>query len=147
MSSPPPVPSRQLYINGTWLAPVQGRCIDVINPATEQIIGSIPAGTAEDVDKAVAAARAAHSSGKWAKQSGKERAVILRSIAAKVDTSMRHMCYAMLFNYFVYSAIRLRAGLKQCSGVGQTIGVGHDDLQIVQMGIMLSVALNSAHHR
>jgi aldehyde dehydrogenase (NAD+) len=49
----------KLYIGGAWVAPASTRTIDVENPATEETLGHVPAGTAEDVDRAVAAARAA----------------------------------------------------------------------------------------
>ncbi len=52
----------KLYINGAWCAPTSSGRIDVINPATEERIGSIAAGDTTDVDKAVAAARAAFPS-------------------------------------------------------------------------------------
>ena len=47
------------YINGEWVAPSTSDTIDVINPATEQSIGQVAMGGAADVDKAVAAAKAA----------------------------------------------------------------------------------------
>lgn len=49
------------YIDGTWSTPVDRKKIDVVNPATEQAIGSISLGTAQDVDHAVRAARLAFS--------------------------------------------------------------------------------------
>jgi aldehyde dehydrogenase (NAD+) len=47
----------QLFIGGAWVPPSSTEVIAVENPATEEIIGHVPAGTAEDVDRAVAAAR------------------------------------------------------------------------------------------
>ena len=73
----------RLYIDGQWQAPVRGGCFDVVNPATEQVIHQAPAGSAEDVDKAVAAARAAFA-GSWRRTSGKERARYLRAIAESI---------------------------------------------------------------
>eukprot|EP00246_Nothoceros_aenigmaticus_P015186 TRINITY_DN6199_c0_g1_i1.p1 TRINITY_DN6199_c0_g1~~TRINITY_DN6199_c0_g1_i1.p1 ORF type:complete len:512 (-),score=91.32 TRINITY_DN6199_c0_g1_i1:157-1692(-) len=81
------LPSRQLFIDGKWTPPVKGHRIPVINPATEDVSGDIPAGTAEDVDNAVKAARVAlqRNKGKdWSKTSGEHRAKYLRAIAAKV---------------------------------------------------------------
>jgi aldehyde dehydrogenase (NAD+) len=49
------------FINGEWLVSTSGNTHDVINPATEECIGQVTFGTAEDVDRAVAAARAAFS--------------------------------------------------------------------------------------
>jgi aldehyde dehydrogenase (NAD+) len=49
------------FINGEWLVSTSGNTHDVINPATEECIGQVTFSTAEDVDRAVAAARAAFS--------------------------------------------------------------------------------------
>ena len=48
-----------LYIAGDWVAPIGTAVIEVRNPTTEELIGQIPAGSAEDMDKAVQAAAAA----------------------------------------------------------------------------------------
>jgi hypothetical protein len=39
-----PIPARELFINGRWVAPVMGKYLDVVCPATEAVIGRIPAG-------------------------------------------------------------------------------------------------------
>ena len=49
----------KLFVGGAWVAPATDATIAVENPATEEVLGHVPAGTAEDVDRAVAAARAA----------------------------------------------------------------------------------------
>jgi aldehyde dehydrogenase (NAD+) len=51
----------QFYIDGAWVAPVAATPahLDVINPATEEVLGQVAIGTPADVDRAVAAARAA----------------------------------------------------------------------------------------
>ena len=46
----------ELYIDGQWVTPDGDAPIEVVNPATEEVIGSVPSGTAADVDAAVAAA-------------------------------------------------------------------------------------------
>ena len=51
----------------------------MINPSTEEVIGSIPAGTAEDVERAVSAARKAFDG--WAATSREERAAYLAAIS------------------------------------------------------------------
>jgi betaine-aldehyde dehydrogenase len=79
-----PIPARELWIGGRWVAPASGRYLDVVNPATEAVIGRIPAGSARDVEAAVSAAVAAHKSGVWSQRSGKERAVVLRALAEQV---------------------------------------------------------------
>ena len=49
----------QFYIDGEWVDPVNGERLDVVNPATEDVIGEVALGGVEDVDRAVAAAVAA----------------------------------------------------------------------------------------
>ncbi|MEU6472774.1 aldehyde dehydrogenase family protein [Streptomyces massasporeus] len=48
-----------MYIDGAWRPAAGQDVIEVVNPVDEQVIGTVPAGTAEDVDAAVRAARAA----------------------------------------------------------------------------------------
>jgi len=48
---------RHLYIDGTWVDPIGENSIDVINPASEERIGSVPLGNKDDVDSAVSAAQ------------------------------------------------------------------------------------------
>ncbi|CAN1317476.1 Aminoaldehyde dehydrogenase ALDH10A8, chloroplastic, partial [Linum perenne] len=82
-----PVPTRQLYIDGEWRHPTLNKRIPVINPATEEIVGDIPAATAEDVELAVEAAQRAFNRNKgndWSFASGALRAKYLRAIAAKI---------------------------------------------------------------
>ncbi|MFG3656188.1 aldehyde dehydrogenase family protein [Streptomyces sp. NPDC047706] len=67
-----------MYIDGTW-RPAAGRdLIEVVNPADEEIIGRVPAGTAEDVDRAVRAARAALPA--WSATPPAERAARLAAL-------------------------------------------------------------------
>jgi aldehyde dehydrogenase (NAD+) len=67
-----------LYIDGGWVAPSGSETIPVENPTTEQVIGHVPAGTAADVDRAVAAAKAAF--GPWSALTPGERAEHLRRL-------------------------------------------------------------------
>ncbi|KQV41199.1 aldehyde dehydrogenase family protein [Rhizobium sp. Root1204] len=71
----------ELYIDGQWVKPVKGGTCDVINPATEELIQTISAATAEDVDIAVKAARRAFDRDGWPKLTGAQRAKYLRAIA------------------------------------------------------------------
>jgi aldehyde dehydrogenase (NAD+) len=70
----------QLFIGGQWVDPSGSERLDVINPSTEEPIGSIPMGTRDDVDRAVAAAREAFEV--WSQTSTEERAERLTAIAA-----------------------------------------------------------------
>lgn len=68
----------KFYINGEWVDPVQPRTHEVINPATEEPIAKISLGSAGDVDKAVAAAKAAFDG--YSRSSKQERAALLGKI-------------------------------------------------------------------
>ena len=50
------------YINGEWVKSESNETIDVINPANEEVIGQVTAGTKGDIDKAVSSALDAFSS-------------------------------------------------------------------------------------
>ncbi|MEM7169953.1 MAG: aldehyde dehydrogenase family protein [Pseudomonadota bacterium] len=76
--------TRQMLINNTWCDSHSGQMIDCINPATEQKFDQVPRADAVDVDKAVAAARAAFNGG-WRQTSGTERAALLRKLAEGIQ--------------------------------------------------------------
>lgn len=71
---------RQFYIAGQWVEPKGKDGIEVINPATEEVIATIALGNHEDVDLAVAAARAAFES--YSQTSRDERIALLEKIIA-----------------------------------------------------------------
>ena len=68
----------QFYIDGAWVAPVAPRAMDVINPATEGVIGQVSIGSVADVDLAVKAARAAFPA--FSATSREERLALLSRI-------------------------------------------------------------------
>ncbi|MDT7572805.1 MAG: aldehyde dehydrogenase [Actinomycetota bacterium] len=71
------------FIGGQWV-PATGRApIPVVDPATEEQIASVPAGEAEDVDRAVAAARAAFAS--WSQTAPDERSRLLAAAADALE--------------------------------------------------------------
>ncbi|WP_338776894.1 aldehyde dehydrogenase family protein [Streptomyces sp. DG1A-41] len=76
-----------MYIGGAWRPAAGQDVIEVVNPVDEQVIGTVPAGTAEDVDAAVRAARAALTD--WAATPPAERAARLAALrdvlAARAD--------------------------------------------------------------
>ena len=68
----------KLYIGGSWIASTGSDTLEVVNSATEEVIGTIPAGTPEDVDRAVRAAAEAFPT--WSATSVDERAKVLARI-------------------------------------------------------------------
>jgi aldehyde dehydrogenase (NAD+) len=71
------------YIDGAWVEPVRRQPLDVVNPATETVAGRISLGSADDVDKAVAAARRAFAS--YSLTSRAERLELLKNIVAEFE--------------------------------------------------------------
>ncbi|MGA0601851.1 aldehyde dehydrogenase family protein [Caulobacter sp. KR2-114] len=71
----------KFYIDGEWVDPVTPKSLDVINPATEEVSGHISAGSAADVDKAVAAARKAFET--YSQTTREERIELLQRVLAE----------------------------------------------------------------
>jgi len=74
---------RQLFINGEWRDAAGRKTIEVVNPATEDVIAEVASAEQADVDAAVAAARAAFD-GPWSKLSARERGRIVWKIGEKL---------------------------------------------------------------
>ncbi|MBT6032027.1 MAG: aldehyde dehydrogenase family protein, partial [Kordiimonadaceae bacterium] len=74
----------KFYIDGHWVDPVTPNIFDVINPATEEAFAQISMGTKADVDKAVAAAKAAFPS--YSRWSIDERIALLERILEVYET-------------------------------------------------------------
>lgn len=75
------------YINGQWHAPSGSATIEVINPSTEEICGSVPSGNAADVDVAVAAAKAAFPG--WSQTTAAERSAFIGQLTKKITENMQ----------------------------------------------------------
>jgi betaine-aldehyde dehydrogenase len=75
------VKSHRLYIDGAFRDAHSNRWIDVINPATQEVIARVPDGDATDIDQAVRAARLAFESGPWRDATAQERGRILFRLA------------------------------------------------------------------
>ena len=71
---------QNLYINGSWVEPNGKGTIEVINPANEQIIGSVPVGSESDANAAVEAARSAFTS--WSESAVEERSDYLNRLSS-----------------------------------------------------------------
>ena len=81
------VPVYENFIDGQFVA--SAAHLDVINPATGAVLSKVPASTAEDVDRALAAARAAQKD--WARKPANDRAGYLRRIAARLRENVSHL--------------------------------------------------------
>ncbi|HEX7311577.1 MAG TPA: gamma-aminobutyraldehyde dehydrogenase [Gaiellaceae bacterium] len=75
--------THQVFIGGDWVEAASGETMEVLNPATEEVIARVPRCNAEDVNRAVAAARAALP--EWLETTPGERAGILLALADLLD--------------------------------------------------------------
>ena len=73
---------KKMWINGAWVDSASGQAIEVTNPATEEVLDAVPAGTPQDVERAVAAAKSAFPV--WRQITAVERARMLHEAAAKM---------------------------------------------------------------
>jgi acyl-CoA reductase-like NAD-dependent aldehyde dehydrogenase len=71
-----------MLIGGDLVESESGQWLDSVNPATEEMLGQVPQGTAADVSRAVEAAEVAHPA--WAALEPKERAKLLKKLAQKL---------------------------------------------------------------
>src|SRR5258705_7336021 len=78
------VKSYQMFINGEWVASKSAKTFPVCDPSTEEVIAQVPDASAEDVNRAVAAAKAAFEEGPWATTTAQERGRVLFRLADKV---------------------------------------------------------------
>lgn len=79
------------FINGEYIPSASGKKIDVIDPSNGRVYHQVSAGNAEDIDKAVKAARAAFDDGPWPKMSGRERAAILRKMGDIINERVNEL--------------------------------------------------------
>ena len=77
------IESKKLLINNEWRASSSGKTMEVVNPATEEVIAEVPAADSADVDAAVAAARAALD-GPWGRMSARERGRLVSKLADRL---------------------------------------------------------------
>jgi aldehyde dehydrogenase (NAD+) len=78
-----------IYVGGAWADSAATDTIDVVNPATEETIDRVPAGTAADVDRAVAEARRALPG--WETTPPAERAARLRAVLDGLTERREHL--------------------------------------------------------
>ena len=108
---------KQFYINGEWVDPATPKSFDVHNPATEEVCAQISMGSEADVDKAVAAAKAAFES--FSRTTRAERIELLES------------CVAAYKKHYmdIADAIREEMGAPQSLAVGAQAYCGQGHLE------------------
>lgn len=102
------------FIDGKWVAPVEPRELEVINPADEQAFAVISLGSSADVDKAVSAAKRAFES--WSVTSREQRVAALERLADVYEARMQDMAKAISDE--MGAPIRLALNAQAASGAG-----------------------------
>ena len=74
-----------MFIDGGPVGSTSGDWLEVRSPATRELVGRVPAGTEADVDRAVAAARASFTDGRWHRKLMPERVAVLNRLADLID--------------------------------------------------------------
>ena len=102
------------YINGEWVKSESNELIDVINPANEEVIGQVTAGTKEDIDLAVSAAFKAFSS---YQQTSKEQRVellnnIIKEYENRYDDFVQTITKEMGSPLWLSEAAQAKTGIK-----------------------------------
>jgi aldehyde dehydrogenase (NAD+) len=105
----------KFYIDGKWVAPVEPKVLEVVNPATEQVCGKIALGSAADVDKAVKAARKAFAT--WSVTSREERLSVLQRIAEEYQKRAGDLAAAI--------TEEMGAPASLANGYQVGLGIGH----------------------
>ncbi len=105
----------KFYINGEWMLPADKSILDVINPATEEAFATISMGTAEDVDAAANAARAAFP--EWSQSTVDERKAVIGKILAGMKERGEELAVA------ISNEMGAPMGLARTAQLGS--GMGH----------------------
>src|SRR5437660_11599011 len=81
----------RLLIGGEWVEPASGKRFPTVNPATGETLAEIAAGEAEDINRAVAAARRAFESGPWPRMTPAERQKMIWRLADLMEAAAEEL--------------------------------------------------------
>ena len=85
---------KNFYINGKWVAPLSSDSMPILNPATEEKIGTLPLGNKSDVDRSVSAAKSAFES--FSQTSKADRLDLLKKVKKLTERRFEDLAQAML---------------------------------------------------
>ncbi|GHH23988.1 aldehyde dehydrogenase [Sphingomonas glacialis] len=135
---------KKLFIGGDWVDALSGKTFDVVNPSTGQVIVQVAEGAAADVDRAVAAARAAFE-GPWSQFKPFDRQALLLKIADLAEERFDELAWletldmgapiarTAMFKRFLLQALRFYAA--------QAVGIYGETTKNSFPGDMLSYSL------
>ena len=115
----------RFYIDGAWVAPLSDATMPIMNPATNARIGTLSLGTAQDVDRAVTAARRAFESYGFAPKPA--RLALLRRLRAVTVARMEEMAQAI--------STEMGAPITMARAVQADAGLGHLDAFIAALEV------------
>jgi betaine-aldehyde dehydrogenase len=78
----------QMYVNAKWVDSNSGKTFPVYDPASEEVIAQVPEAGPDDVNQAVAAAKAAFEEGPWSSTTPQERGRVLFRLAEKIRQNL-----------------------------------------------------------
>lgn len=105
----------EFYIDGAWCAPVVPNAFEVVNPADEQGVAIISLGSAEDVDKAVSAARKAFPA--WSATPLEDRVALMQKLRENYESRLADMAEAI--------SLEMGAPLSLARDAQAMAGLGH----------------------
>ncbi len=106
--------AQKFYINGEWVSPASAARLDVVNPATEQVVSTIALGNEADVDRAVAAAKAAFVT--YSQTSREDRLALLNRVIEVYKQRMGDIAAAVSSEMGAPASLAARA--QAPSGIG-----------------------------
>ncbi len=108
-------PHYPLFIGGEWLDSAER--YEIRSPATDELVATVAKGGVEHVDRAVAAARAAHKAGGWRHTSPQERSALLHAVAGRLEQRLPEL--AALQSRENGATIRVTGALHLGLSIGQ----------------------------
>ncbi len=137
---------RTFFIGGEWRQPAGSEMLDVISPATEEVVGRVPVGTSADIAAAVAAARRAFDDGPWPHMGLEERRAVLMRAAELLEPqsdelgdlitnengTLRKFGYGRTWNAFEYNcSLDLPEPTERTSFTGARAKIVHEPVGVV----------------
>ena len=87
----PQVKQTQCFIDGQWVDAASGKTFETIHPATEEVIANVAEGDAEDIDRAVKAARRAFEEGPWRTMDARDRGKLMHRLADLIEEEIEYL--------------------------------------------------------
>ncbi len=106
------------FIDGAWTSGTATETLEVVNPATEEVIGTVPLATAQDTQAAIGAARRAFDDGPWPWMTVPERARVIKRLATELDARRAEIAQLLTAEVGMVASLE---GIQ----VGEGLGAAH----------------------